>query len=91
MSREVDQLHGDALVNVAALAEGVDPAYFDKYALFLREADVMERWGKKYLVHVRMPNKIAGMTNWMPGEGECPLDACMRAFIKKMRSVKAGN
>ena len=81
-----DDLSGEQLRHAAALADGaVDVASFDPWQLFLRVADVMERWGPVYVVHVRMPEKISGLTNWMAGEGACPLDACMRAFIKSRR------
>ena len=81
-----DDLSGEQLRQAAALADGaVDVASFDPWQLFLRVADVMERWGPVYVVHVRMPEKISGLTNWMSGEGACPLDACMRAFIKSRR------
>lgn len=80
---DIDKLRGEQLAHLAALVDGVvDVASFDPWALFMREADVMERWGAVYVVHVRMPEKIAGLTNWMSGEGACPLEACMRAFIK---------
>ena len=81
-----DDLSGEQLRQAAALADGaVDVASFDPWQLFLRVADVMERWGPVYVVHVRMPEKISGLTNWMSGEGACPLDACMRAFLKSRR------
>ena len=81
-----DDLSGEQLRQAAAIADGaVDVASFDPWQLFLRVADVMERWGPVYVVHVRMPRRIAGLTAWMPGEGACPLDACMRAFIKSRR------
>ena len=79
----VDDLSGEQLAHAAALADGVvDVAAFDPWALFLRVADVMERWGPVYVVHVRMPQKVAGCTNWMPGRGVDPLEACLRAFLK---------
>ena len=81
-----DTLSGEQLRHAAALADrAVDVASFDPWQLFLRVADVMERWGPVYVVHVRMPEKISGLTNWMHGRGACPLDACMRAFIKSRR------
>ena len=81
-----DDLTGEQLRLAAAIADGaVDVASFDPWQLFLRVADVMERWGPVYVVHVRMPQKVAGCTNWMQGRGACPLDACMRAFIKSRR------
>ena len=81
-----DDLTGEQLRQAAALADGaVDVDAFDPWQLFLRVADVMERWGPVYVVHVRMPHKIGGMTVWMAGRGACPLDACMRAFIKSRR------
>ena len=81
-----DTLTGEQLRHAAALADGaVDAASFDPWALFMREADVMERWGAVYVVHVRMPQRVAGCTNWMPGRGVDPLEACLRAFIKSRR------
>lgn len=81
-----DELSGEQLRQAAALADGaVDVDAFDPLALFLRVADVMERWGPVYVVHVRMPEKIAGLTNWVAGRGPDPLDACMRAFLKSRR------
>ena len=81
-----DDLRGWRLRLAAARAEGcADYFSFDPLALFVREAAVMERWGPVYVVHVRMPEKISGLTNWMSGEGACPLEACMRAFIKSRR------
>ena len=78
-----DDLSGEQLRQAAALADGaVDVASFDPWQLFLRVADVMERWGPVYVVHVRMPGRVAGLTSWMHGRGSCPLEACMRAFIK---------
>lgn len=83
----VDDLSGEQLRQAAALADGaVDVDSFDPWALFLRVADVMERWGPVYVVHVRIPGKVGGVTHWMPGRGSCPLEACMRAFVKS-RSV----
>ena len=68
-----DDLNGEQLRHAAALADGaVDVASFDPLALFLRVADVMERWGPVYVVHVRMPQKVGGVTNWMPGAGHAP-------------------
>jgi len=29
-----------------------------------------------------MPQKVGGVTNWMPGRGVDPLEACLRAFLK---------
>lgn len=79
----VDDLSGEQLRQAAALADGaVDVDAFDPLALFLREACVMERWGPVYVIHVRMPDKVSGLTNWMSGHGACPFEACMRAFIK---------
>lgn len=78
-----DDLSGEQLRHAAALADGVvDVAAFDPWALFLRVADVMERWGPVYVVHVRMPTQVGGLTNWMGGTGQDPLEACLRAFIK---------
>ena len=78
-----DTLSGEQLRQAAAIADGaVDVDAFDPWQLFLRVADVMERWGPVYVVHVRMPEKISGLTNWVSGRGPDPLDACMRAFIK---------
>lgn len=78
-----DTLSGEQLRYAAAIADGaVDVASFDPWQLFLRVADVMERWGPVYVVHVRMPEKINGQTNWMGGRGGCPLEACMRAYLK---------
>ena len=78
-----DTLSGEQLRQAAALADGaVDVASFDPWQLFLRVADVMERWGPVYVVHVRMPQKVGGVTNWMPGRGSCPIEACMRAYLK---------
>lgn len=79
----VDGLRGWRLRLAAANASGcTDYFSFDPLELFLREARVMERWGPTYVVHVKITEKVAGLTNWMPGEGSCPLEACMRAFIK---------
>ena len=42
-----DELSGEQLRQAAAMADGaVDVASFDPLALFLREACVMERWGR---------------------------------------------
>ena len=57
-------------------------ASFDPWQLFLRVADVMERWGPIYVVHVRMPEKINGLTVWVGGRSTCPIEACMRAYLK---------
>ena len=82
----VDDLRGWRLRLAAAHAYGcTDYFSFDPWVLFIEHADVMERWGALWVVYVRMPEKIAGLTNWMPGRGACPLDACMRAFIKSRR------
>lgn len=81
-----DTLSGEQLRHAAAIADGaVDVASFDPRQLFLRVADVMERWGPVYVVHVRMPQKIGGVTNWMPGRGGDPLEACLRAYLKSRR------
>ena len=82
-----DDLTGEQLRQAAALADGaVDVDAFDPWALFLRVADVMERWGPVYVVHVRLPRRIAGLTAWVNARGACPFEACMRAFIKSRRS-----
>lgn len=79
----VDDLTGDALLEAASRASGCDnPADFKPLVLFCEVAEVMERWGPIYVVHVRMPQKIGGITNWIPGRGSCPIDACMRAYLK---------
>ena len=81
-----DDLTGEPLRQAAALADGaVDVGAFDPLELFLREACVMEKWGAIYVVHVRLPRRIAGLTAWVKAQGACPLDACMRAFIKSRR------
>ena len=81
-----DTLTGEQLRHAAALADGaVDVDALDPWQLFLRVADVMERWGPVYVVHVRMPQKVGGVTNWMPGRGVDPLEACLRAFLKSRR------
>ena len=81
-----DNLSGEQLRQAAALADGaVDVDSFDPWQLFLGVADVMERWGPVYVVHVRMPGKVAGVTNWVAGKGPDPLDACMRAYLKSRR------
>ena len=78
-----DDLSGEQLRQAAALADGaVDVDAFDPWALFLRVADVMERWGPVYVVHVRMPEKINGLTVWVGGRSTCPIEACMRAYLK---------
>ena len=78
-----DDLRGWRLRLAAAHAYGcTDYFSFDPWQLFLMVADVMERWGPVYVVHVRMPQKVGGVTNWMPGRGSCPIEACMRAFLK---------
>ena len=78
-----DTLSGEQLRHAAALADGaVDVDAFDPWQLFLRVADVMERLGPVYVVHVRMPGKVGGITNWVAGKGPDPLDACMRAYLK---------
>lgn len=78
-----DTLSGEQLRQAAALADGaVDVASFDPWQLFLRVADVMERWGPIYVVHVRMPEKINGLTVWVGGRSTCPIEACMRAYLK---------
>ena len=81
-----DDLTGEQLRHAAALADGsVDVASFDPVALFAREAHVMEKWGTRYVVSVKMPYKIAGLTVWMTADGLCPFEACMRAFLKSRR------
>ena len=45
----------------------------------------MEKWGTRYVVSVKMPYKIAGLTVWMTADGLCPFEACMRAFLKSRR------
>lgn len=81
-----DDLTGEQLRHAAAIADGVvDVDSFDPWQLFLRVADVMERWGPVYVVHVRMPVKIGGLTNWIAGRGSDPLEACLRAFLKSRR------
>ena len=81
-----DDLSGEQLRQAAAAADGaVDVDAFDPWQLFLRVADVMERWGALWVVYVRMPEKIAGLTNWMGGTGGDPLEACLRAFVKSRR------
>lgn len=78
-----DDLSGEQLRQAAALADGaVDVASFDPWALFLRVACVMEKWGTRYVVSVKMPYKIGGLTVWMTADGLCPLEACMRAYLK---------
>lgn len=82
-----DDLTGEQLRQAAAIADGaVDVDAFDPWALFLRVADVMERWGPVYVVHVRMSEQIGGLTNWVAGRGGDPLEACLRAFLKSRRS-----
>ena len=78
-----DTLSGEQLRQAAAIADGaVDVDAFDPWQLFLMVADVMERWGPVYVVHVRMAQKVGGVTNWMRGRGSCPIEACMRAYLK---------
>lgn len=81
-----DTLSGEQLRHAAAIADGaVDVASFDPRHLFLREARVMEKWGTRYVVSVKMPHKIAGLTVWMTADGLCPFEACMRAYLKSRR------
>lgn len=82
----VDDLRGWRLRLAAAHAYGcTDYFSFDPWVLFIEHADVMERWGALWVVYVRMPEKIAGLTNWMGGNGGGPLEACLRAFLKSRR------
>lgn len=74
-----DDLTKEQLHQAVALIEG---AGADPWELFLRVACVMERWGRVYVVSVKMPEKVAGLTVWMTGQGDCPLEACMRAYLK---------
>jgi len=81
-----DDLTGEQLRHAAAIADGaVDVDSFDPWHPFLRVADVMERCGPVYVVHVRMPQKVGGVTNWIPGRGVDPLEACLLAFLKSRR------
>ena len=81
-----DDLTGEQLRHAAALADGaVDVASFNPLHLFLREARVMEKWGARYVVSVKMPNKVSGLTAWMTADGLCPFEACMRAYLKSRR------
>ena len=84
----VDDLTGDALLEAASRASGCDnPADFKPLVLFCELADVMERWGPIYVVHVRMPKRVAGLTSWMCGEGSDPLEACLRAYLKRHEAL----
>lgn len=84
----VDDLRGWRLRLAAAHAYGcTDYFTFDPWTLFIEAADVMERWGPIYEVHVRMPKKVLGLTSWMSGRGTDPLDACLRAVIKRREAV----
>ena len=68
-----DDLNGEQLRHAAALADGaVDVDAFDPWQLFLRVADVMERWGPVYVVHVRMPQKVAALPTGCRGAGHAP-------------------
>ena len=75
----VDDMSSEMLHLIVAQLEGRD---IDPWHLFLREADVMERWGPVYLVHVRLPYKIAGLSAWKSGIDPDPLAACARAYLK---------
>lgn len=84
----VDDLAGDALLAAASRASGCEnPAEFKPLELFCEFADVMERWGPVYLVHVRMPKRVNGLTSWMAGEGSDPLEACLRAYLKRHEAL----
>lgn len=82
MAHPVDSMVGQELLHEAALVDGVDPARYDALGLFMRVADVMERWGKIYVVHVRLPYKVDGLSAWVGAVGPDPLTACMRAHVK---------
>ena len=84
----VDELESDQLLAAASRASGCsNTANFKPWALFCEVAQVMERWGPVYRVHVEMPQRVAGRTNWMPGEGSSPLDACLRAYLKRHEAL----
>ena len=84
----VDDLVGDALLAAASRASGCDnPADFKPLVLFCEVAEVMERWGPIYVVHVRMPKRVTGLTSWMAGEGSDPLEACLRAYLKRHEAL----
>lgn len=72
----MDQL----LIDVARI-ERVEPQDLDPWALFMRRAEVMERWGSIYVVHVRNQKKVNGLTAWSKGQASCPLRACMHAVL----------
>ena len=80
MTHPVDNLFGMELIFAAAAAEGVDPASFSPWGLFVREVRIVERLDKIFRVYVMSPKLIP--PGYIGSFGACPVEACMRAFIK---------
>lgn len=82
MTHPVDSMIGHELLCAAAAVDGVSPEQYSAMDLFMRVADVMERWGKVYVVHVRLPHRVDGFSAWVGAVGPDPLTACLRAHVK---------
>lgn len=90
MTSPDDKLTSEQLAYACAAVEGVDRGAFSPISLFMREADIMQRFGPLYVVHVRVPGN-ARPHAWAEGRGTCPLDACMRAYLKSRRAIASNS
>lgn len=58
MTHPVDNLFGMELIFAAAAAEGVDPALFSPWGLFVREVRVVERMDRIFRVYIMSPKHL---------------------------------
>lgn len=83
---DYDKFSEAELVNAVAAHLGVMPHEVCPLLVFLAQADVMERWGAVWVVHVRLPFKVAGVSAWVTGKGPDPLVACLSGYLKSVRA-----
>ena len=84
----VDKLTWAELTASAALASGETLSSFEPWKLFMDEARIMVIEDEvTYKVSVLMPKRILGLKNWMDGRGTCPLEACMKAVVKRQAAL----
>ena len=84
----VDKLTRAELTASAALASGKTLSSFEPLKLFMDEARIMViEDDVTYVVSVLMPKRILGLKNWMDGRGACPLEACMKAVVKRQAAL----
>ena len=79
----VDKLTLAELTASAALASGETLSSFEPLKLFMDEACVMEKWGKAYRVSVKIPGGLYGIPAFSTASAFDPLEACMKAVVKR--------